>query len=109
MVLIENYFNLYIVEMIKVLNLAHEYKPNELGQTSICGMFTRNTDTKALLTFTYPTSPYGDKIAKLYEAVFSEIVPMNENFKHRNKKRFKYNDSLKLNQHLLLENDGSFD
>ena len=31
MVLIGKDFNLYIGEMIKVLNLAHEYKPNELG------------------------------------------------------------------------------
>ena len=31
MVLIEKDFNLYISDIIKVLNLPHEYKPNELG------------------------------------------------------------------------------
>ena len=31
MVLFVKDFNLYIGEMIKVLNLAHEYKPNGLG------------------------------------------------------------------------------
>ena len=31
MVLMKKNFNLYIGDIIKVLNLAHEYKPNELG------------------------------------------------------------------------------